>query len=118
MTALNNALANCPSSGFVYPEQRPLQTMRHWPGIENLMVEGDEIMAAAVLDEGTIFWCARPCRHHHVIAAKWRTDEAGFHAGAIEGFLTRNGRFLDREQAYDLVHPGPGTGKLSTEDLW
>src|SRR3546814_3044396 len=62
MTALNNALANGPANGFVYPEQRPLQTMKFWPDLQKLSVDGDEILAAAILDGGTIFWCARPDR--------------------------------------------------------
>jgi hypothetical protein len=119
MTALNNALANVPSSGYVYPEQRPLQTMKHWPGLEGLSVAGDSILAAAVLEGGTIFWCAKPCRHHHVIAAKWRTDEAGFGANAVQGFLTKNGRFLDRSEAYKLASGSESAaGELTTEQLW
>lgn len=122
MTALNNALANVPSSGYVYPEQRPLQTMKRWPGLEGLSVAGDELLAAAILEGETIFWCARPCRHHHIIAAKWRTDEAGFGLGATHGFLTKNGRFLTRTEARALAvdsgvrptHPS----ELFTEDLW
>ena len=119
MTALNNALANCPASEFVYPEQRPLQTMKLWPGLEALSVPGDEILAAAVLEGETIYWCARPCRHHHVIAAKWRTDEAGFGADAVQGFLTKNGRFLDRAEALKLASGSEtAVGELTTEQLW
>jgi|LNAP01.1.fsa_nt_gb hypothetical protein len=116
MTALNNALANGPANGFVYPEQRPLQTMKFWPDLQKLSVDGDEILAAAILDGGTIFWCARPCRHHHIIAAKWRTDEKGFSQEYVHGFLTKNGRFLDRAEAHQMWFFCPG--ELTTEQLW
>lgn len=120
MTALNNSLANAPSSGFTYPEQRPLQTMKRWPALGAL--EGDEIMAAAILQGETIFWCARPCRHHHVIAAKWRTDEVGFRADAVQGFLTKNGRFLTPAEARPIavstgIRPTHPT-ELFSEDCW
>jgi hypothetical protein len=124
MTALNAALANAPTPA--YTQGPVLQTMKHWDGVERRNAKrnegADEIMAAAILEGGIIHWCAKPCRHHNVISAKWESNESGFKAGAVHGFLTKNGRFLNRAEARELAverdiqpsHPR----ELFSEDLW
>lgn len=126
MTALNTAMPNGPASARAYEGHQTLRTMKHWTGIErrseSRTTGEDEILAAAILEDGIIHWCAKPCRHHHVISAKWSTNESGFTSRAVQGFLTKNGRFLNRVEARELAvssgikpsHPQD----LFSEDLW
>lgn len=82
------------------------------------------IVAAAILQGGKVYFCDRPCRHHHVIWAKCQLDGRGFNASQIQGFLTNDGRFLNRQEARTIAMANGQCPKpfhrtdLFSEDLW
>jgi len=68
-----------------------------------------------------------PARHHHVLHQLWRP---GWRAspGAGQGFVTSTGRYVDREEAWEIAKaagqllacaPTDGRGgRLYSEDVW
>ena len=87
-----------------------------------------KIVAAAIKDKtGTVYSLQPPNRHHDII---WQCGVAG-HDGSVQGFLTDEGKFVDREEAMVIARAanqlidrpaGPASGnqstKLFSEDLW
>lgn len=108
---------------YVPPNQKPLRQLQAWPA--KPLIPGARIIGSAILQDGVIYWCPRPCRHHHVIWGKCEADGEGFdHDRAVQGFLSSDGQFLDREQAHALAIengqcPEPDhVRELFSEDLW
>ncbi len=85
----------------------------------------EKIVAAAVHAYGATWSLPRPARHHNVLRA---IDEAGLDAIApgpsAQGFLTSEGRFVDRQTAVQLAIKAGQIEKpkwppdLFSEDLW
>lgn len=84
------------------------------------------IIAAAILVNAVIVTLPPPSRHQNLVLA---AETSGIRAGDIEekhrGFLTSQGRFVDRREALELAYPQNQTFKkpiphavLTTEDLW
>jgi hypothetical protein len=89
------------------------------------------IVAAAIKFGDLVCWLPAPARHHDILRAvkrvfHGRTDE-GFRL-EVQGFMTDDGRFLGREEAYSHAHnckqllerkPGQYNGiELFSEDVW
>ena len=87
----------------------------------------EKIEAAAIkLKDGRIVFKFSPARHSDVMLDI--STQGDSLSGAIQGFMTSEGRFVTREEAYKIadaagqiiqredVTPTPGT--LYTEDLW
>ena len=86
------------------------------------------VVAAALRDEGTGLVCLveRPGRHASILYA---TGIAGMpkevRFGMCQGFVTSDGRFVSREEAFQIAaeagqiveHHGPD-GMLFSEDVW
>jgi hypothetical protein len=84
----------------------------------------EEIVAAAISQDGLIFSAPRPARHHTVMHAM---VSAGISTSIVgeQGFLTSAGVFVDRKTAFALaVAAGQvsvdkyGLRELFSEDLW
>jgi hypothetical protein len=110
-----------PVGGYVPPGQKRLQVTRASASGHVVL---PTIIAAAILQGGKIYFCEAPCRHHHVIWAKCQLDGKGFDSSQVQGFLTNDGRFLDRHEARVAVvatgqcpHP-MHRSELFSEDLW
>jgi aryl-alcohol dehydrogenase-like predicted oxidoreductase len=83
------------------------------------------IVSAAVNAYGAIWSLPRPARHHDVLRA---IDEAGLSAIApgpdAQGFLTSDGRFVDRKAAVRIaldaeqIKEPQWPPDLYSEDLW
>jgi hypothetical protein len=83
------------------------------------------IVAAAILRGSLVLSLPRPARHHDIIRSM-----TGYRIGfdpslMIQGFLTDEGRFMDREMAAthavihgQIIRLGFQPDKLFTEDLW
>lgn len=109
------------SGGYEPPGQKPLQIVK--PSASGHVVL-PTIIAAAIMQGGKIYFCEAPCRHHHVIWAKCQLDGKGFDDTQVQGFLTNDGRFLNRRDARTAViatgqcpHPFHRSD-LFSEDLW
>jgi hypothetical protein len=90
-----------------------------------------ERIVAAAIQRGGISWeLPPPARHHNVIAIMPR-DADGYYdrAGDVQGFVTSEGRFVDRRSAMFIAEaahqlkrrdtPGSYQGPdLYSEDLW
>ncbi len=89
----------------------------------------ERIAAAAIRSpDGTVWTLPRPARHCDVICHIWGKTGKPTIGNSGQGFLTDQGRFVTREEAYRIakaadqiifrpdVTPTPGT--LYTEDLW
>lgn len=87
----------------------------------------ERIIAAAVQIEGVTISLPRPARHgqvHHCLETMG--IPAHLEATATQGFLTSEGRFVNRVQAKQIAHmaqqflPGPKSHQrdLFSEDLW
>lgn len=89
------------------------------------------ITAAAIKFGDLVCWLPAPARHHHILRSvvanfKGRSD-AGY-LREVQGFMTDQGEFLGREDAYAHAHnckqllerkPGQYNGnELFSEDLW
>jgi hypothetical protein len=88
------------------------------------------IIAAAIKIGDVVTFIPAPARHHHVLHSlaksfKGRTDEG--YTKEVQGFLTSEGLFLDREEAFNEAvycgqlkrKPGGYNGtELFSEDLW
>lgn len=81
------------------------------------------IVAAAIVYEGRLYTLPQPARHAHVIGIIWHEIKKQV-AGETQGFVTDEGKFLDRIEAgkhalacgqlKELEHPPD----LYSEDLW
>lgn len=84
-----------------------------------------EIISAAVEYQGLIFSAPRPMRHHHIVHAMYNMGLPKA-AQRVQGFLTSDGRFVDRQEGVRIalaagqVEPGKLhlPEKLLSEDLW
>lgn len=107
---------------FVPPGQKPMHRLKAWP--EKSLAPGARIIAAAILQDGVIHYCPRPCRHHHVIWAHYQAAGESFGENQVQGFLASDGQFLNRQQARALAIengqcPTPEHPRdLFSEDLW
>lgn len=60
------------------------------------------IERAAILFEGEVYSLPRPARHHDVLALIFK--KFGSRAsGSVQGFLTSDGEFVDRELALQIA---------------
>ena len=85
----------------------------------------EAIVAAAIQWEGVTISLPRPARHGHVLAcaSQFMPDYAT--SGCCQGFVTSEGRFVNRIQARQLAHMSGQEPKttgaaheLYSEDLW
>ena len=87
------------------------------------------ITHVAIMFEGEIYSLPSPNRHHHVIRLIAEKNGVGINGPDVQGFLDRDGNFLDRRQAYihakecgqivRKVDPTVYDGSsLFSEDLW
>lgn len=85
------------------------------------------IKAAAIIDKNGKIWTRKPPHRHPDILLYG--EECGENIyGGIQGFVTSDGKFVDRAEAYkiaknanQIIYPPGGTptpGTLYTEDLW
>lgn len=99
------------------------------------MSEKEPIVAAAILvkprkenDLPVVMSVPRPGRHPHIVHTMARaglpTPIGGEEHGYVQGFLTTDGDFVDREEAESIARaagqvtkPNIG-GALTSEDLW
>lgn len=90
------------------------------------MCTGELITGVALLSaEGKMWSLPRPNRHHNLFAlAAFQNADA---SGCTQGFTTSTGRFVDREQAFEMTRTNgqpnrrsgnPGSKQLYSEDLW
>ena len=92
--------------------------------VENLELPERVIVAAAVKLDGVVWQLPAPARHHHVL---WALDQV-LPGRAIEahdqGFVTADGRYVDRTEGAKLALDGGQIGELRwppslySEDLW
>lgn len=87
----------------------------------------ERIKCVAIMDVfGRLFSSDAPARHHNVLH---QMKNAGAdHVGSDQGFLTSDGRYVDREEALKIAtaagqmkprQPGQYNGpELFSEDLW
>jgi hypothetical protein len=80
----------------------------------------EEIVRAAVRYDGIVWSLPRPARHHHIIAAH---AVVTLRCGSGEqGFLTSEGRFVNRRAAAEIAWIAGQTAveryELFSEDLW
>lgn len=89
------------------------------------------IVAAAIRCEGEcgdfIISAPPPARHHNLLRAYYDLKGEPHRGSENQGFLTSEGVFVTREEAYKIVvaanqqmidHPSRVEGKLFSEDLW
>lgn len=72
--------------------------------------------------------CPAPARHHHVLHQLWPLKLDGERIDSGQGFVTDTGRYVDREEAWQIAEaagqllpraPTDGRGgTLYSEDLW
>lgn len=81
------------------------------------------IVAAAISHNGLICTMPQPARHHHIIHTLHRS-EYSLPVSSEEGFLTSEGRFVDRKKAAELSIKAGQIDQLRwppylySEDLW
>lgn len=87
----------------------------------------ERITAAAIRFHGTVVSLPPPARHHHCIRAAVHVGYDDWRPGHEQGFITSDGRFVDREEALriataagqiiddDSTRPHIG---LFSEDVW
>jgi hypothetical protein len=87
------------------------------------MKKQETIVGVAVIHDGKTYTLPKPNRHHHVL--KQIYDLHGVPADGTQGFYTDEGRFLNRQQAYDLARNNGQLkerkifeSRLYSEDLW
>lgn len=86
------------------------------------------VVASAVRHPvGIIFAIAKPGRHHHCISAMVTVDAAGMEYTHDQGFVTSWGRYLDREDSFNVATAANqiikksgslGSDELFSEDVW
>lgn len=82
------------------------------------------ILAAAIkLADGEVVSVPQPARHPSVILLCEAQGKSL--SGSVQGFVTSEGRFVDRHEAYEIAErarqliPRPHVvGKLFSEDVW
>lgn len=82
------------------------------------------ILAAAIkLADGEVISAPRPARHSSVFLLIQARGLS--HVGSTQGFITTDGRFVDRHEAYEIAEcagqliPKPHQpGRLFSEDVW
>ena len=86
----------------------------------------ETVEKAALRVDGVVWALPRPARHHILINAWNDAHFANGEAGRIpdheQGFVTSEGRFVDRATAADLAYRAGQIGRkkrsLFSEDLW
>lgn len=89
----------------------------------------ETIIAAAIQIEGVTISLPKPARHSQVLAAAEALHMPEYHRhGSCQGFLTSQGRFVNRVQAKQIAHIAGQEQKrpknerhdrdLFSEDLW
>jgi hypothetical protein len=82
-------------------------------------------VAISYPDEMGVFALPRPARHHHVMWTRLLISGQRTTGEAEQGFLTTTGRFVGREEAFEIAtrhnqiiekHGSPGL--LFSEDVW
>lgn len=76
-----------------------------------------EITGVAYIHRGVIWSLPRPARHGHLIRAITDATRDCVGDDSISGFVDDLGRFLTREQAFQITGKGRG-GESYSEDLW
>lgn len=82
-----------------------------------------KIVAAAILYEGRLYTLPQPARHSHVIGVIWHEIKKQV-AGETQGFVTDEGKFVDRKEALRIateagqITEPSGLPELYSEDLW
>ncbi len=94
-------------------------------GLDSPPVE-ERILQVAILgvDRATIYTMPRPARHGNIMQALWDMGHRKIGPSA-QGFITTAGRFVGREEAFQIAHKAgqilranAESGHLMTEDLW
>ena len=85
--------------------------------------DGAHQSAAIRLDNGRVLTYPPPFRHHDIVLEA-RLNPLAF-VGSVQGFVTTEGRFVDRIEAYgitkaagQLFRETETPGMLYSEDLW
>lgn len=72
-----------------------------------------------------VFTLPRPARHHHVMWTRLMIDGQRTTGEAEQGFLTTEGRFVGREEAFEIatrqdqiIEKYGSAGLLFSEDMW
>lgn len=85
----------------------------------------ERIVAAAIQVDGVTMSLPKPARHHVILHSLDGYLSDLQIAAATQGFLTSEGRFVNRVQARQLAHMAGqepeatgGTHTLYSEDLW
>lgn len=83
------------------------------------------VAAAALVGEGLILSLPRPARHHDINGAAYRAGIPGPIPPECQGFLTSDGRWLNRVDALamanaagQIVFKHPVLRELYSEDMW
>lgn len=90
---------------------------------EQVVTKREIIVAAAISHNGLICTMPQPARHHHIIHTLHRS-EYSLPVSSEEGFLTSEGRFVDRKKAAELAIKAGQIDQLQwppylySEDLW
>jgi hypothetical protein len=87
-------------------------------------LEGERIVAAAILYSGVVHVIAAPARHHTIIHAMVESGHAK-PIGGTQGFITSAGRFVDREEGARIAASAGQINSaeyprdmLFSEDVW
>jgi hypothetical protein len=80
----------------------------------------------AIMYEGKLWSLPRPNRHHNIIRVIAACNGVGIKGPNVQGFLTDQGRFVDRKEALQIalaagqvLNPDDVRGaRLYSEDLW
>lgn len=102
----------------------PLSAAEHLAIQDRIEAQEELIVAAAIRVDGVVVMAERPGRHGDCINFLYRDKRAC----EDQGFVTSHGRFVDRQEAAELVAStgqgshrdmGPGyPAQLFSEDLW
>ncbi len=82
------------------------------------------IKSAAIKNPLKVWSLPAPARHHNIIALMHDKDDPHVHGVSIQGFLTHEGKFLNRKEAAKYVLEVGQLKKLKwppnlfSEDLW
>ena len=84
----------------------------------------EKIVAAAISFGGVTLSVEKPERHHHIIQFMADLDiPKRFRGPEFQGFITSEGKFVDREEAKEIVDKNgqriaEHATVLTSEDLW
>jgi hypothetical protein len=84
----------------------------------------EQIVAAAYLHSGKVWWLPPPNRHHHILLEIYHETGDIVRDPALQGFITTTGRFVTRKEAAQIVVESGQIKEpkwppvLFSEDLW